>query len=95
MHILRIQHAVSDWDSWKKLFDSDPLGRAKSGVSRHLVTRASDDPNLVTIDLEFDNADSAANMQTALEGLWERVVADGMLSGPNARILEVVEAQSY
>jgi hypothetical protein len=30
--ILCIEHSVSD--GWKKAFDSDPLGRDKSGVRR-------------------------------------------------------------
>lgn len=95
MHVLRIQHAVSDWDSWKKVFDSDPLEREKSGVRRHQVTRATGDRNLVMIDLEFDDLGAAESMQTALQGLWGRIAADGLISGPSAQILEVVEGKDY
>lgn len=95
MHVLRIQHAVSDFDSWKQVFDSDPLGREKSGVRRHQVTRATDDPNLVMIDLEFDDLAAASEMQTALQGLWGRIAGDGLISGPSAQILETVETKDY
>ncbi|MCI0689025.1 MAG: hypothetical protein L0Y54_17605, partial [Sporichthyaceae bacterium] len=27
MAVLRIQHAVSEFDSWKRMFDIDPIGR--------------------------------------------------------------------
>ena len=43
MHILRIEHAVPDFESWKAAFDGDPIGRERSGVRRYRVMRASDD----------------------------------------------------
>jgi hypothetical protein len=38
--ILHIEYSVPDFDGWKKTFDSDPLGREKSGV--HATTRSYD-----------------------------------------------------
>jgi hypothetical protein len=55
MYILWIEHPVSDYDAWKAAFDSDPIGRECSGVRRYRILRATDDPNYVMIDLEFDN----------------------------------------
>jgi hypothetical protein len=52
---LRIEHTVSDFDSWKAAFDSDPIGRQKSGVRRYHILRPTDDPNYVMINLEFDD----------------------------------------
>jgi hypothetical protein len=42
MHVLRIEHDVAGYDAWKSMFDSDPLGRAQSGVqgTRSSVFRA-------------------------------------------------------
>ena len=51
MYILRIEHPVSDFDGWKKAFDSDPIGREKSGVRRYRVLRPIDDAKYVMIDL--------------------------------------------
>ena len=45
MPTLMVTHAVRDYDVWKQMFDSDPLGREASGVRGHRVMRASDDPN--------------------------------------------------
>lgn len=57
MYILRIEHPVSDFDGWKMVFDSDPVGREKSGVRRYRVLRPIDDANYVMIDLtEFQAA---------------------------------------
>ena len=35
--ILHIEHSVPDFGGWRKTFDSDPLGREKSGVRRYRV----------------------------------------------------------
>ena len=64
MPILRIQHAVPNFDGWKRAFDSDPIDRKGSGVRRYNVHRAIADPNFVRLDLEFD---SAAEAERVLE----------------------------
>ncbi len=92
MHILRIEHPVPNFDTWKKAFDSDPIGREQSGVRRHRVLRASDDPNYVMIDLEFDSASEAEAVQDALRELWGRV---DVMRNPQARIVEAVEVKEY
>jgi len=39
MYILRIEHGVPDYESWKAVFDRDPIGRERSGVARYRVMR--------------------------------------------------------
>ncbi len=39
MYILRIEHGVPDYESWKAAFDRDPIGRERSGVARYRVMR--------------------------------------------------------
>jgi hypothetical protein len=56
MYMLRIEHPVADYERWKQVFDSDPVGREKSGVRRYQILRPIDDPRYVMIDLEFDTA---------------------------------------
>jgi hypothetical protein len=68
--MLRIEHTVSNFDSWKTVFDSDPVGRQKSGVRRYRILRPTDDPNYVMIDLEFDGLKEAENFRSALRNLW-------------------------
>ena len=92
MHILRIEHPVPDFDAWKEAFDSDPIGRERSGVRCYRVLRPTDDPNYVTIDLEFDSASEAEAVQAALRELWSQV---DVMHSPQARIVEAVEIKEY
>lgn len=94
MSVLRIEHPVRDYDAWKEAFDRDPVGREQAGVRRHRVFRASDDPDYVMIDLEFDTPSEAENMLAALHGLWEGV-AGTVISDPHARIVQVVDTKGY
>jgi hypothetical protein len=45
MPIVRIEHPVPDFEGWKQAFDSDPVGRGRSGVRRYAILRPVDDPN--------------------------------------------------
>jgi len=92
MHILNIEHAVPDFESWKAAFDGDPIGRERSGVRRYRVMRASDDAGYVLIDLEFDNEGEAMAAHAALRELWSRV---SVMRDPKARIVEVVDSHEY
>ena len=94
MPILLIEHQVGDFDRWKlTAFDADPIGRVKSGVRRHRISRSVDDPNLVMIELEFDTKPEAEAMHTALRNLWRNPLAQ--IGAPTARIIEIVDAKEY
>ena len=96
MTILHVEHAISDFDVWKRAFDSDPVHREQSGVRRYRVFRPADDPNYILLDLEFDTVGEAQSFRTALEGLWGSGEAAPALAGkPQARILEAVESKEY
>jgi hypothetical protein len=94
MPILHIEHSVPNFDGWKRAFDADPVGRAKSGVRRYRVARPLDDPLYVMIDLEFDTLDQAQAFQAALRGLWTRVEGQ-IIHAPRTRVLETVESREY
>ena len=93
MHILHIEHDASpDYDTWKQGFDSDPLGRQKSGVRRYWISRAVDDPNHVMIDLMFDTEEEAESFHASILGLWQRTET---MRNPSARTVETVEMKEY
>ena len=92
MHVLRIEHPIPSYDAWKAAFDSEPIDREDSGVRRYRIMRATDDPNYVMIDLEFDGASDAETVHAALLDLWERV---DVVHSPRARIAEAVESREY
>jgi hypothetical protein len=90
--ILQIEHSVPDYDTWKAAFDSDPIGREKSGVRRYRVLRPVDDPHYVVIDLEFDRLDQADAAQTSLRELWSRV---DVMRDPRSRIVDTAASAEY
>ena len=94
MPILHIQHQVADYETWKRnAFDSDPLGRSASGVRSHRISRGTDDPNYLVIELEFASLPEAEAMQTALRNLWQRPLVQ--ISDPTSRIIETAESKDY
>ena len=92
MYVLRVEHVVPDYDAWRAAFDSDPIGREKAGVVRYRVLRATDDPNIVMIDLEFASAAEADQMHESLKKLWGRV---DVMRDPSARSAEIVATHEY
>jgi hypothetical protein len=92
VHILRIEHAVPDFDAWKRAFDGDPIGRERGRVRSHRVLRPVDDPNYALIDLEFDSASDAEAFLVRLRELWSGV---DVMRDPTARIVELVEVTQY
>lgn len=91
MALLRIQHAVQNFEAWKRAFDSDPVDRRASGVRRYHVHRAAADPNFVMIDLEFDSAAEAERLPEKLKRLWSGPGA-AVMRNPAAWVVETVES---
>lgn len=83
---------MPDYDAWKTAFDADVLGREKSGVRRYRILRATQDPNYVMIDLDFDDPSEAEAYHAALRDLYSRAT---MMHEPQARIAEMVEGKEY
>jgi hypothetical protein len=77
------------------MFDSDPIGRQKSGVRRYSVSRSTDDPNYVMIDLEFDDSRDAENFRAALRKLWGSEESQKVMKDPQLRIAELVDTTEY
>lgn len=94
MYMLRIEHQVPHYEGWKQAFDSDPVGREKSGVRRYQILRSVDNPNYVMIDLEFDTLGQAEALLAAMRVVWGRVQGTIMIN-PQAKIVEVVETKAY
>jgi hypothetical protein len=94
MYMLRIEHPVPSYEGWKKVFDSDPVDRVRSGVRRYQVSRPIDNPNYVLIDLEFDTASQAEALLTAIRAVWNRVEGTLIMS-PQVKITEVLETKAY
>jgi hypothetical protein len=98
MFTLHIEHAIRDFETWKAAFDRDPVGRTQAGVRRYRVSRPTDDPKYVIIDLVFDRADQGTAFLEKLQRVWARPelspgLARGDGAAPRTRIVEEVESR--
>lgn len=88
--VLRIEHPVRDFATWKKTFDSDPGHRRQGGVQRYRIGHLIDKPNHIFIDLEFTDQQSMDRFLAILQTLWAKV--DGkLIDGPKSYSTKVVE----
>ena len=94
MYMLRIEHPVPSYEGWKQAFESDPVGRKKSGVRRYQILRPIDNPNYVMIDLEFNTQSEAEALLAAMRGVWGRVEGS-IMTDPQARIAEVADSKTF
>jgi len=97
MHVLRIEYPVPDYEAWKEAFDRDLVDREGSGVRCYRVLRPTDDPNYVSIDLEFDDAERAGAYLEALRSAVysSRGASSTIGGGPQTLTAEVTEAKEY
>ncbi len=94
MFILQIEHKFPGYEGWKKLFNSDPIDRKGSGTRYYRIYRTVDDPNNVIVDLGFDKLADAEATPAAFHKLWKQVEGT-VMTGPKARILNIVESREY
>ena len=92
MIVLQIEHPVPDYDGWKKVFDSDPMGRKQSGVIRYKIFRQTDNLNYVIVELEMNSLDEAKNLLVKLQQLWKQIEGK-IITGPKGRIIEMAEGK--
>jgi hypothetical protein len=65
--------AVSDYADWKKVFDTDPVGRKSHGATSHSIHRNHDDGNHFMVGIEFGTAEEAESFlnEPMLKHSWE------------------------
>ena len=59
MATLRIEHAIHDYETWHKAFDSFAEARTKAGVRGFAIRQPVDDPKYLMLDIEFDTTGQA------------------------------------
>jgi hypothetical protein len=82
---------VDDFDTWKQVFDEDPVGR-KQAAKGHSMLRSVDNPAEVFTRVEFDSVEDAKSFR-------DRLVASGVLDRTTVleqpTIVELVENITY
>jgi len=82
---------VTDYDEWKKLFDSDPGGR-KGIATGHTVSRNVENPNDVFIRTEYRSVEDAKKVRQQL--LDSGALKNSTLKTPPT-IIEVADQATY
>lgn len=87
MVYLYVRHQVKDYAAWRPGYDADESHRRAAGATgRNHVFQNADDPNDITIILEWD---SAANAQAFADNPRLAAVMQevGVISAPEVRFL--------
>jgi hypothetical protein len=91
MIVLEIDQQVDNFESWKKIFDSDPVYREKMKVKQYQICRFTSEPNHVLVSLLFADVADARIMLAALQTLWGNM-RNNIIAEPVARLLQVEES---
>lgn len=93
MATLHIEHAITDYGTWKAAFDRFEAMRRQAGVKHHRVHRPADDPRYIVVQLDFATADEAGSFLDFLRtNVWSSPQSAPALAGtPQTRILELAE----
>ena len=92
MTTLRIEHAITDYQLWRKAFDGFAEARAQAGVRSFAIRVPVDDPQYLLLDLEFDSAGLARTFADFLmQHVWSSPASSPGLAGiPQTRILDLL-----
>jgi hypothetical protein len=92
MFTLSIEHAITDFPTWKKAFERFAAARSQAGVLAHRVRRPVSDGHYLVIELDFETVKSAETFREFLTTVvWSSPDGSPALSGiPTTRILEPV-----
>jgi hypothetical protein len=96
MPTLHIEHAITDFATWKAAFDRLAERRTQAGVLAEHVKQPVDDPRYVVIDLEFPTIEAATRFLRFLETqVWSSPSNSPALAGsPVTRILSPAWSQA-
>ena len=93
MSYLLITHTVRDYAKWKPVFDQHGTTRKSAGCRSAQVFQDAQDPNKVTVLMEWDSANNARKFteSTDLRQIMEKA---GVVGKPEVRFLGNGERQS-
>jgi quinol monooxygenase YgiN len=80
------KHEVKDAKSWKVAFDSDETRRASAGIKVNGVYASAENPNMITISMEFPNKEVLDGMMS--DPQMKQVMAEaGVIGEPDFQVL--------
>ncbi|GAA1878086.1 hypothetical protein [Asanoa iriomotensis] len=89
MPTLRIEHPITDYETWRRTFNSFATARDRAGVQQHRILCPVDDQRYVTVDLDFATVAAAQQFLVFLRTtVWSNPDRAPALAGtPQTRIL--------
>lgn len=78
---VNVRHTVADYETWRPFFDEDDARRRAGGATGvNQIYRDVDDPNTITVVLEWDNAENARQFMDdpALREVMQKAGVIGM-----------------
>jgi hypothetical protein len=94
VYTLTIEHAITDFSTWKTAFDLFSDARAQAGVVADRIRRPVDDGQHLVIEMDFQDKEHAEAFRRFLTTVvWANPEASPALaSTPTTRILEPASA---
>lgn len=90
---LQIEHAITDYPTWKAAFDRFADVRRQSGVTGHRIRVEEVNNRHIVIDLDFKSTSRAHDFAAFLHtSIWGTGSAPALVGTPTTRVL--VEADS-
>jgi quinol monooxygenase YgiN len=86
-----VSHSVSNFDQWKRVFDSDQSARKSAGVLGHHINRGSEDPNQLAIYLPVADRRKAEAFLTNPE-LQTTMSRAGVTGAPQVLWIQSIES---
>ncbi len=95
MATLHIEHAITDFPTWKAAFDRFAAKRAEAGVTAHRIHLLHDDPTFLVLQLDFPTVAQAESFRDFLETrVWSTPAnSPGLAATPRARVLDAAPDQ--
>lgn len=89
MATLHIEHAITDFPTWKAAFDRFGPKRAEGGVTAERIYQPVDDVAYVLLQLDFPTVQQAEGFRQFLETrVWSTPgMSPGLSGAPRARVL--------
>ncbi len=92
MSTIMVTHSVEDYETWKPHFDGHDETRQEYGQLGYRLFRASEDPNEITVVLDWESEERAHEFLE--ESDIESVMAEGGVIGePEIRFFEELESR--
>ena len=81
MAFVLVRHHVSDYNGWRRVFDENLDFRHRGGEEVARVFRSADDPNQLTLLVQFDTREHARRFMTSdtLRAAMQRAGVEGKL----------------